>query len=105
MIGLSFNEFYDKLYYGSDIEFTLNEWHYMIYCGWIKISNSQIHTIEIVKSDQPFYDQVITPSIWDELYESKMKDANKNIDTFLKAKLFDNKSFYEIEGDIVINYS
>lgn len=105
MTGLSFNEFYDKLYYGADVEFTLNKWHYMIYCGWEEFSDSKIHSIEIVKSDQPFYEQVTAPKIWNEIFESSMKDANKNIETFLQAKLFDNMSFYEIESDVVVNYS
>lgn len=105
MTGLSFNEFYDKLYYGADIEFTLDKWHYMICCGWEENHNGKIHSIAIVKSDQPFYEQVIAPKIWDEIFESKMKDANKNIETFLQAKLFDNMSFYEIKSDIVVNYS
>lgn len=77
----------------------------MIYCGWEEISDSKIHSIEIVKSDQPFYEQIAVPKIWDEIFESKMKDGNKNIEAFLQAKLFDNKSFYEVETGIVVDYS
>lgn len=105
MTGLSFNEFYDKLYYGADIEFTLNKWHYMVYCGWEKDTDGQIHNIKIVKSNQPFYEQTILPNIWDEIFESKMSNANKNIEKFLNSKIFDGKSFYEVEANIVINYS
>lgn len=104
MTGLSFNEFYDKLYYGADIEFTLKQWHYMIYCGWNEILGRKIHIIEIVKSDQPFYEQNATPNIWDEIFESKMSDANKNIESFLNAEIFDKKTFYEIEADVIVNY-
>lgn len=105
MTGLSFSEFYDKLYYGADIELTLNKWHYMIYCGWEKDTNDRIHSIKIVKSDQPFYERTASPNIWDEIFESKMNNANKNIEDFLNAKIFETKSFYEVESNIVINYS
>lgn len=105
MIGLSFKEFYEQLYYGADIEFTLKKWHYMIYCGWETVPGSKIHNIEIVRSDQSFYDQAVKPIVWDEIFESKMNDANKNIEGFLNAKIFDNKSFYEVENDVIVNYS
>lgn len=105
MTGLSFNEFYNKLYYGADIEFTLNEWHYMIYCGWQEITGDKIHSIEIVKSDQPFYEQTTSPKIWDVIFDSKKSDGNENIEEFLKAKIFDNKSFNDVEADVVVNYS
>lgn len=105
MTGISFNEFYDKLYYGADIEFTLNKWHYMIYCGWEESSKGGIHSIEIVKSDQSLYEQMTVPKIWDEIFESKMNNGHKNIEAFLKAEIFDNKSFYDVERDIVVKYS
>ena len=47
MVGLTFNEFYEKLYYGADIEFSLNNWHYMINCGWETNSTSKLHVIEV----------------------------------------------------------
>lgn len=105
MTGLSFSEFYEKLYYGADIEFTLNKWHYMIYCGWDKNSGNAIHSIELVKSDQPFFDQTTSPKIWEEVFKKKMNDGNENIETFLQAKIFDQKSFYDVETDVVVNYS
>ena len=105
MTGLSFREFYDALYYGADIEFTLEKWHYMIYCGWENTSEGKFHCIEIVKSDQPFYEQAAAPHVWDTIFESKMKDGNENIQSFLKATLFENRSFCEVEPAVVIEYS
>lgn len=105
LTGLSFKEFYDKLYYGADIEFTLKKWYYMIYCGWEETSNGKIHSIEIVKSDEPFFEQVTSPKVWDIVFESKMNDGNKNIETFLNAEIFDDKSFNDIEAGVIIDYS
>lgn len=73
---------------------------------WVdEILGRKIHIIEIVRSDQPFYEQNGTPNIWDEIFESKMSDANKNIESFLNAEIFDKKTFYEIEADVIVNYS
>lgn len=105
MIGLTFNELYEKIFYGADIEFTLKQWHYMIYCGWEDASDGKIHSIEVVKSDQSFYEQEAAPQIWEVIFESKMKDGNENIESFLKSKLFDGKCFSDVEPDVIINYS
>lgn len=105
MFGLSFNELYEKIFYGADIEFTLNGWHYMMYCGWDDVSDNKIHSIEVVKSDQPFYEQVTAPRVWEVIFESKMKDGDKNIESFLQSKLFDGKRFLDVEADILVNYS
>lgn len=105
MVGLTFNEFYEKLYYGADIEFSLNNWHYMINCGWETNSTSKLHVIEVIKSDQPFYEQKSEPEIWEEVYVKRMKNGNENIDLFLKSPIFESKDFYDSEKDIVVEYS
>lgn len=105
MIGLTFNEMYDKLYYGADIELHYKNWHYMITCGWKINSTPKHHIIEIIKSDQPFYEQNGEPKIWEEVYAKSAEDGNENIESFLKAPIFENKSFYNVEKDIIIEYS
>lgn len=105
MTGLTFNEFFDKLYYGADIELHFNNWYYMINCGWEINSTSKYHIIEVIKSDQPFYEQKVEPKIWEEVYTKSMENGNENIESFLKAPIFDNKSFYDVEKEIVIEYS
>ena len=99
MIGLNYNEFYDKLFYGADIEILFKSWYYLINCGWDKTSNPEQHIIDVVKSDQSYYEQKNEPKIWEDVFSSCMEDGNKNIETFLKAKIFDNKDFYEVEND------
>ncbi len=105
MKGLTFNELYDKLYYGADIELHFNNWYYMINCGWEINSTPKYHIIEVIKSDQPFYEQKAEPKTWEEVYSKRMEDGNESIESFLKALIFDNKSFYDIENEIVIEYS
>ena len=105
MIGLTFQEFHDKLYYGADVELTVNQWHYMIYCGWKTTDDGSIHCIEMVQSDQPFYEQKAAPKVWKETYKCEMNDGNKNIDRFLNAKIFDGISFFEIEANVIVDYS
>ena len=77
----------------------------MINCGWEINSTSKYHIIEVIKSDQPFYEQKVEPKIWEEVYTKSMENGNENIESFLKAPIFDNKSFYDVEKEIVIEYS
>ena len=105
MTGLTFQEFHDKLFYGADIELTVDKWHYMVYCGWEPTAEGSIHCIEVIQSDQPFYEQKVTPKVWKEIYKCKMSEGNKNIDRFLNAKIFDGVSFFDIEANVTVEYS
>ena len=98
MKGLSFQEFYDALYYGADIDFSFNASFFHINAGLDK----EKHGILLYEYDK-HPDEKATHC--NEIYDKTMFSASDSVESFLQAPIFDGKSVYEIQNDIEILYS
>lgn len=96
MIGMTINEFIDKIYYGSEIEFILDNTTYFIQ-GY-KQANEFYLTVDYWnKSDG-------TEPEHDYLFSVHCITPQECVNKFIKAKLFKNKTIYEVEKDIVVTF-
>lgn len=98
MVGITFSEFYDKLYYGADIDFRYNCVFYHICAGY---EDKNIHSITVYEYDKH---PNITPSYYKEIYNRSDIDVKNNIDTFLNSSIVDGKSLQKINFDIEVLY-
>ena len=99
MKGLSFTEFYEKLFYGADIDFAYDSLYYHITSG---CDESNKHGITVYEYDK-HPDQ--EPSYYNEIFNISNTDVKKNIDAFLKSNIFGDKSISEIESEMEILFS
>ncbi|MBP5698155.1 MAG: hypothetical protein J6W96_01335 [Alphaproteobacteria bacterium] len=95
MIGTTEKEFYEQLYYGSDIEMKDNKWYYMIYSAYLETGE---HSIRVWKYDSLGNDAKIS----EELYNHVSQLPEQSIELFKKSKIFNGKSFLEIEKNMEI---
>ena len=91
---MTISEFIDKIYYGSEIEFKLDNTTYFIQ-GY-KQANEFYLTVDYWdKSDG-------TEPEHDYLFSVHCITPQECVNKFIKAKLFKNKTIYEVEKDIVV---
>lgn len=99
MKGITMSEFYNALFYGTDIDFKYSSFYYHINAG---TENDGKHGITVFKFDK-HPDE--TPTFYDEIYNVSHSDTAECIDFFLSAKLFENRSIYEIEQDVEVLFA
>lgn len=93
MKGISFREFYDKLYFGADIDLCYHSVFYHICAGY---ENENHHSITVYEYDKhPDF----KPSYYKEIY------TKVNIDTFLNSEVFCKRCFWDIKSDIEVLYN
>lgn len=98
MRGITFAEFYDKLYYGADIDFCYKSIFYHIGAGY----EDNIHSITVYEYDKhPDY----KPSYYKEIYNNSHNSPTENIDVFINTIIFNNKALQQIEADVEVIYS
>lgn len=93
------NQLYEAIYYGTDLEFKYNDNYYFVNSGKITENNIDKHSISVLKSKASFYeeencDECIT------IYSSTQENVTDNTTNFFEAKIFDDKSFYDIVDSI-----
>ena len=91
MINGNVNEFIDGLYYGDERWFIYRKIKYFIQ-GWVKDGK---YTLML---DQMNPDPGSDWCLWEET-----KDESKNgevVESFLASKIFDGKTFWEVEHEI-----
>lgn len=98
MKGLSFQEFYNSLYYGADIDFSYNSSFFHVNAG----SDEKGHGILVYVYDKHPDEK---PTHCDEIYDKTMLTASESVESFLQAQIFEGKSVYDIHNDIEILYS
>lgn len=98
MKGITFPEFYDKLYYGADIDFCYENMYYHICAGY---EDKNIHSITVYKYDKH---PDTTPSYYEEIYSRSDSDIKTNIENFLSSSIIDGESLQQINFDIDILY-
>ncbi len=99
MKGLSFAEFYEKLFYGADVDFAYGSLYFHISSGSDENKN---HGITVCEYDKHPDEE---PSYYKEIYNASSKDTESNVNSFLESAVFNGKSIREIESEITIIYS
>lgn len=96
MIGMTINDFMDKIYCGDEIEFKINETTYFVQ-GY-KEDNVFFLTVDYWKEtdgSEPEHDY---------LFSIKCDSEEERKRKFEKAKIFNGKTIYEIEPQIYVLY-
>jgi hypothetical protein len=98
---MSFTEFYDHIYYGTDMEIKYNGKFYKINSGITVEGVKQLHSIDVNESDACEW-ECQTPTCITEIYSHSDIDYPKNIELFLNAKIFNDKCVYDISDEIEV---
>ena len=94
MTGMTISEFIDKIYYGSEIEFKLENTTYLIQ-GYRQHGKFYLTVDYWNKTDG-------TEPEHDNLFSVQCSTPQECVDKFIKAKIFKNKTIYETEKDIAV---
>ena len=95
MIDGNVNEFVDNLHYGSEMYFIFRNKKYFIQ-GWYKEPFHYLVLDEIDDNDNSDNYQ-FTGYLW----EHQSIDAGECVESFINAPLWDNKTFYEVEQEMI----
>lgn len=90
-----FNQLFETVYYGTDLEFKYNGNYYFINSGKIIQDNVSMHSITVYKSKNSFYEGDNNENCI-EIYSSCLKNPNENTNYLFEMKIFDGKSLCEI---------
>ena len=96
MINGNVNEFVDNLYYGSEMYFIFRDKKYFIQ-GWF---DAPMHYLVL----EHYYDKNLSTELENfdgYICEHKSTDANECVHAFLEAPLWNGKTFYQVEKDIM----
>ena len=91
MIGATNKEFYEQLYYGSDIEIVYKGENYIITSANSEDGRHHIYVYT-------YHKDICS----DFLYNEHTKDVEESVNKFFNAKIFKDKSFMEIESDVEV---
>ena len=94
MINGNVNEFFDNMYHGDEFEISCKDKHYFIQ-SYYNDFKTYIHEIT-VRQTKPGLEN-------DNIFECKSNNPQQNIEKFQNAKIFDGKSFWEVEQEITWN--
>ncbi len=97
MIGTTFQEFYDKLYYGTDIEMSYGGSDYILSSAGLVVND------KLIKHEIRLYKINTSDKLLKSMYEQSCPKTEDSINNFLNAKIFDGKSFLEIENNVQID--
>lgn len=98
MKGLSFQEFYDSLYYGADIDLSFNSSFFHINAG----SDEKGHGIVVYEYDKHPDEKIAQ---YNKIYDKTMLNSRDSVESFLQAPIFNDKTICEIQTEIEIIYS
>ena len=91
MLGMTYKEFYDKLYYGCDILMSYNNYYYLLNAANEYQSDKFTqHKIRLYKCAEF---ECVNCS---ELYNMSFTTEEESINSFLNSKVFDNRVFYDV---------
>lgn len=96
MTGMAIGDFMDKIYYGDELEFIIGKTTYFIQ-GY-KEENKYVLTVDYwQKADG-------TEPNHDYLFSIKCNTLEERMSCFEKAPIFNGKTIYETEKDIIVLY-
>ena len=99
MIGISYSEFYNKLYFGADIDFEYKGVYYHINSGY---DEKKAHSITVYMYDK-HPDE--TPGYYKEVLTVSNENAEKDVNEFLNSAVFEGQTLNQIYEDITVIYS
>lgn len=99
MNGISYSEFYNKLYFGADIDFEYKGVFYHINSGY---DEKKTHSITVYAYDK-HPDE--TPNYYKEILAVSNDDAKKDIDEFFDSTVFEGKTLNQIDRDVMVIYA
>ena len=99
MKGISYSEFYNKLYFGADIDFEYKNAFYHINSGY---DEKKTHSITIYVYDKHPDEP---PDYYNEILTVSNEDADKGVNEFLNLAIFEGKTLNQIEEGITVIYS
>lgn len=91
MINGNVNEFFNNMYHGDEFVISFRDKQYFIQSYYIDFK-AYIHEI-VVRQTIPDIEN-------DNVFECKSDNPQQNIENFQKSKIFDGKSFWEVEQEI-----
>ena len=91
MINGNTNEFFDNMYHGDEFDISYKDKHYFIQSYYRNFKEYE-HEI-IVRQTIPELEN-------DSIFECKSNNPQQNIEDFQNAKIFEGKSFWEVEQEI-----
>lgn len=100
MKGTTFSEFYEKLYYGADIDLFYNGLFYHISTGY---EMNNIFSVTVYEYDK-HPDSDTPPGYYREIYSNSFNNTAEGIDSLTNAKIFDSKTLYQVENEMDIIY-
>lgn len=92
MIGMTINEFMDKVYYGDEIEFKIEKRSFLLQGN--KTGGKFLLTLDFWDTSdgsEPYHDYLL---------EIVCNSPKERLDLFKAAKIFDGKTIYEVESKI-----
>ena len=97
MINGNTNDFVDNLYYGTEMYFIYNKRKYFIQ-GWV---NDALHYLVLdYDYEAERYDHQ-DPKCNQPIWEYSSEDAKECVKAFLEAPLWDGKTFFDVEKEII----
>ena len=90
MINGDYEMFVNDLHYGAEMDFSYKDRQYFIQ-GWYEDEKNN-HHMELVR-----YVPLLEPNLWEYDSNESMSECAK---AFMKAKIFDGKTFSEIESEV-----
>lgn len=99
MQGLTFQEFYNAIFFGADIDMQYKNMYYHISSG--KDDRGE-HCISVYQYDRhPDFES----SFYKEIYNEQINDSTASVENMMRTPIFDGNIIYNIEKETVIIYS
>ena len=91
MKGKTLRQFIDDLYYNAEMEFIFNGKKYII-SGWL--NEDETYTVALYSIEENSQ----------EIFSCTSRSRQEVVETFEAAKIFDNRTIYDVEKNIIVTY-
>lgn len=91
MQGKTLRQFIDDLYYNAEMEFIFNDKKYII-SGWL--NEDETYTVALYSIEENSK----------ELFSCTSGSRQEVVETFEAAKIFDGRTIYDVEENIIVTY-
>lgn len=91
MQGKTLRQFIDDLYYNAEMEFIFNDKKYII-SGWL--NEDETYTVALYSIEENSK----------ELFSCTSGSHLEVVETFEAAKIFDGRTIYDVEENIIVTY-
>ena len=91
MKGKTLRQFIDDLYYNAEMEFIFNGKKYII-SGWLNEDETYTAALYLIEENSQ------------ELFSCTSRSRQEVVETFEVAKIFDGRTIYDVEKNIIVTY-